>query len=111
MVNMLKLSVQDSIHPDRVPGGNVGTTPVTTPKSNSASPTVYQALSTKNHRFTINGITLGKTTIEKAKRLAYKCVNWKDGCKTTATRDRLTFWDHNCNGIFGIDSLRYPTQP
>ncbi|MBU3011364.1 hypothetical protein KO506_08115 [Polaribacter vadi] len=67
---------------------------------------------TSINQFVINGIHLGKSNINDAKKLGYTLENYEDGCKTIAKWDGQTFWDHNCNGILeSISITKYKSMP
>ncbi len=108
MVNMLKQSVQDTIYYANS-GNDISNERVTSSAGyesmgNNSTNMILEPTSNENNAsggfpYIINGIQLGKTTVNEAEKSGYVIRNYKDKCNKYAEKDELTFWDHNCNGV------------
>lgn len=57
-------------------------------------------VSSHSNIFTTYGTTLGVTNYDMARELGYEVIQYKDGCSHYCDVKGLTYWDHNCDGIF-----------
>ncbi|HKK43352.1 MAG TPA: PEGA domain-containing protein [Bacteroidales bacterium] len=108
MVNMLKQSVQDTIYFSNS-GNDVSNEKMTAAAGykstgNTSPNKILEPTSAYNNAsggfpYIINGIQIGKTTVNEAERLGYIIKNYKKTCHQYADKDGLSFWDFNCNGV------------